>query len=223
MLRLSIFFILVSFLSSPGSYAAKKKHSNVILGKALNKAIIKLRIAPEIPKYYFRVASLYKKMKQPEKATVIYKRLLNNKLIKSSSAKFKGSFYLASLYLFNKKFKPAIKYYKKALDIKPLSVPARVNLGTVYLNSKSYLAAINEYQQVLQNNPNHAIVYFNIAKSYEKLHKVMPARENYRIFLDIIEKDGAGSFNKYSKYIKIAKSKFKRKRIRGRIIKSINP
>jgi len=220
MRKLLLLIMVVSFSSAPSSFAARKKASHARLEKALNNAMVKLRIAPEIPAYYFRVAKLYLKLKRPRKAVLIYKRLLNNRLIKNSSAKFRSYFHLASIHLFNKKFSSAIKYYKKALDIKPLSTPARVNLGTAYLNTGSYYAAINEYQKVLNNNPNHAIVYYNIAKSYEKLGKALPARENYRIFLDIVDKDGSKSFKKYSKYIKIARAKFKRKRKKGRIIKT---
>jgi len=219
MLKSIIIFSFCGFLINP-LFSAVKKNNHTKLEKALNSSLVDLRISPAEPNHYFKTAQLYRRMGKNEKAASIYKRLLNNRTIKDINAKFKANFFLASIYLFDKKFQPAIHYYKQAVELKPLSTAARINLGTAYLNSKSYYSAINEYQLVLTNNPNYAIVYYNLGKSFEKLNKFDLARNNYRSFLSILKKDGKLSLSKYSKYIKIANSKINGKNKKSRIIKT---
>lgn len=63
----------------------------------------------------------------------------------------------------------SVNAYKKAIDLDPRSVEARMGLGEVYEDKGLYKEAIEEYGRVIEAEPSHAEALYNLALVYEKV------------------------------------------------------
>ena len=63
----------------------------------------------------------------------------------------------------------AVTAYKKAIDIDPSSVDARMGLGEVYEEKGLYREAIDEYKKVMELDAKHTGALYNLALVYEKV------------------------------------------------------
>lgn len=75
----------------------------------------------------------------------------------------------------------AVNAYKRALDLDPQSVEARMGLGEVYEDKGLYKEAIDAYRRVIELEPNQAEALYNLALVYEKLdpHEAITQWERY--------------------------------------------
>ena len=62
----------------------------------------------------------------------------------------------------------AVNAYKKAIDLDPNSVDARMGLGEVYEDKGLYKEATQEYQRVIEIDSKHTGAMYNLALVYEK-------------------------------------------------------
>lgn len=63
----------------------------------------------------------------------------------------------------------AVNAYRRAIDLDPRSVEARMGLGEVYEDKGLYREAIEEYRRVMEVEPTHAEALYNLALVYEKV------------------------------------------------------
>ncbi|MBI1735972.1 MAG: tetratricopeptide repeat protein [Candidatus Rokubacteria bacterium] len=63
----------------------------------------------------------------------------------------------------------AVNAYKKAIDIDPGSVDARMGLGEVYEEKGLYREALDEYRKVMDLDGKHTGALYNLALVYEKV------------------------------------------------------
>jgi tetratricopeptide (TPR) repeat protein len=63
----------------------------------------------------------------------------------------------------------SVTAYKKAIDLDPGSVEARMGLGEVYEDKGLYKEAIEEYRRVIDLDPKHTGAMYNLALVYEKV------------------------------------------------------
>jgi tetratricopeptide (TPR) repeat protein len=63
----------------------------------------------------------------------------------------------------------AVNAYRRAIDLDPRSVEARMGLGEVYEDKGLYREAIDEYRRVMEVEPTHAEALYNLALVYEKV------------------------------------------------------
>jgi tetratricopeptide (TPR) repeat protein len=63
----------------------------------------------------------------------------------------------------------SVTAYKKAIELDPRSVEARMGLGEVYEDKGLYKEAIEEYRRVIDAEPSHAEALYNLALVYEKV------------------------------------------------------
>ena len=63
----------------------------------------------------------------------------------------------------------AVTAYKKAIDLDPQSVEARLGLGEVYEDKGLYKEAIEEYKKVIELDAKHTGALYNLALVYEKV------------------------------------------------------
>jgi tetratricopeptide (TPR) repeat protein len=63
----------------------------------------------------------------------------------------------------------AVNAYKRAIDLDPRSLDARMGLGEVYEEKGLYREAIEEYRRVIDADPAHAEALYNMALVYEKV------------------------------------------------------
>src|SRR3989442_13542784 len=64
----------------------------------------------------------------------------------------------------------AVNAYKKAIDLDPASVEARMGLGEVYEDKGLYKEAADEYRRVIELDAKHTGAMYNLAIVYEKTH-----------------------------------------------------
>ena len=62
----------------------------------------------------------------------------------------------------------AVNAYKKAIDLDPVSVDARMGLGEVYEDKGLYKEAAEEYRRVIELDGKHSGAMYNLAIVYEK-------------------------------------------------------
>jgi tetratricopeptide (TPR) repeat protein len=63
----------------------------------------------------------------------------------------------------------SVNAYKKAIDLDPISVDARMGLGEVYEEKGLYKEAIEEYRKVIELDDKHTGAMYNLALVYEKV------------------------------------------------------
>ena len=63
----------------------------------------------------------------------------------------------------------SVTAYKKAIDLDPQSVEARMGLGEVYEDKGLYKEAIEEYRKVIELDGKHSGAMYNLALVYEKV------------------------------------------------------
>jgi tetratricopeptide (TPR) repeat protein len=63
----------------------------------------------------------------------------------------------------------SVTAYRKAIDLDPRSVEARMGLGEVFEDKGLYKEAIEEYRRVIEAEPSHAEALYNLALVYEKV------------------------------------------------------
>jgi cytochrome c-type biogenesis protein CcmH/NrfG len=63
----------------------------------------------------------------------------------------------------------AVSAYKKAIDLDPTSVDARMGLGEVYEDKGLYKEAMGEYRHVVELDGKHTGAMYNLALVYEKV------------------------------------------------------
>jgi tetratricopeptide (TPR) repeat protein len=63
----------------------------------------------------------------------------------------------------------SVTAYKKAIDLDPQSVEARMGLGEVYEDKGLYREAIDEYRKVIELDGKHTGALYNLALVYEKV------------------------------------------------------
>jgi len=63
----------------------------------------------------------------------------------------------------------AVASYRKAIDIDPQLLEARMGLGEIFEEKGLYKDAITEYQKVVDADPGHTGALYNLALAYEKV------------------------------------------------------
>jgi tetratricopeptide (TPR) repeat protein len=63
----------------------------------------------------------------------------------------------------------AVNAYKKAIDLDPYFLDARMGLGEIYEEKGLYKDAIGEYRKVVEADPKHTGAHYNLALAYEKV------------------------------------------------------
>ncbi len=73
---------------------------------------------------------------------------------------------LGNLYYDHGRYRDAIEWYGKALDIDPKNADVRTDRGTSYWNLGQADAAIAEFQKALESDPSHAQTLYNMGIVY---------------------------------------------------------
>ncbi len=90
-----------------------------------------------------------------------------------------------ALVLFQlKKFKKAIKFYKKSFKISKNN-EILINIGDAYMQLNKYDKAINYYKKVLQDKPSNKYALINLGLAYKRLGKYHLALKYYNDALAI--------------------------------------
>ena len=93
-----------------------------------------------------------------------------------------------------KQFDAAIKYYKKALEIKPDYAEAYYNMGIALKDNGDLDAAINSYKKALEIKSDYVGAYFNTGNILKDTGDLEAAIDNYKKALEI-KPDYAEAYN----------------------------
>ena len=93
-----------------------------------------------------------------------------------------------------KQFDSAIKYYKKALEIKPDYAEAYYNMGIALKDNGDLDAAIDSYKKALEINPDYVGAYFNTGNILKDRGDLEAAIDSYKKALEI-KPDNAEAYN----------------------------
>ncbi len=86
--------------------------------------------------------------------------------VQSNPADLNALIELGNLYYDHGRYRDAIEWYGKALDIDPKNADVRTDRGTSYWSLGQADAAIAEFQKALQSDPSHAQTLYNLGVVY---------------------------------------------------------
>ena len=168
------FYVFVIFIFIYGcSSSVPNEHALQI--ESLKSELIKTKALAEDA--IEQISKLEKKLSK--KITITDSLIVEHKketlLLRASDAFQKGNYALVT-----KKYKNAIKYYKKTIELRPNDAHAYNNLGNVYKELKNYSMAIVAYQNAIMLKPDYASAYYNLGIVYQKSNNFDIALESYR-------------------------------------------
>jgi len=131
---------------------------------------------------YRERASLFEKLKEPEKALADLEAAL--KLIPNSAQTYSQRAYL---FLMMGKWPESISDYIKALEITPLQErgPIYFYRSTAHFHLKDYRSAIEDFNKLLENDPKNISILNLRASAYRELGLLKDALADYNTILDI--------------------------------------
>jgi tetratricopeptide (TPR) repeat protein/TolB-like protein len=97
-------------------------------------------------------------------AIAAYNKALNYNAVNPKVHMSLGKIYYAEKGLYYE----SVQSYKKAIDLDPGSVEARMGLGEVYEDKGLYKEAVEEYRRVIELDDKHTGAHYNLALVYEK-------------------------------------------------------
>ncbi len=111
---------------------------------------------PNEPKIYEKIAWIYAKEKQFDKAVQTYLKVIE--LNPTAYAAYNN---LGNIMFLTNNMQKAIEFYKKSIEINPNQIDARLNLGIAYYYQGKLNLAAEQFNEVLKLDPENekAIVY----------------------------------------------------------------
>jgi tetratricopeptide (TPR) repeat protein len=101
-----------------------------------------------------------------EEYNVKYAKAIETLLPYVSNNTYEVNVRLAWLYYLNAKFTDACTYYKKAVDLAPKSLEARVGYVYALASIEKWDLVIDQYKAILAIDPTHAVANYNLALIY---------------------------------------------------------
>ena len=88
--------------------------------------------------------------------------------------------YLANIYISKGSEEKALKFLKRALEMKPEDPEIYFNLGTIYFMRNEYEISISYYLQGINYDSKNAFAYSNLAGCYEEILDYRNAVDCYK-------------------------------------------
>ena len=88
--------------------------------------------------------------------------------------------YLANIFISKGSEEKALKFLKRALEMKPEDPKIYFNLGTIYFKRNEYEISISYYLQGINYDPKNAFAYSNLAGCYEAILDYRNAVDCYK-------------------------------------------
>jgi len=140
-----------------GYEALKNKNYKIALD-SYKKA---LEIQPEMQGAYIGLGVAYSKMRAPDKAISIFKKLLK----KNPENPYALYYNLAEIYGNSGKIEKAVNYYIKSAETAPNAFYPYGKIGEMYFSRKEWDNAIHFYKKAVENKPDIKTSYEAMLKS----------------------------------------------------------
>jgi tetratricopeptide (TPR) repeat protein len=102
----------------------------------------------------------------PNPAAFVQSEASLKSILRSNPEDVKALVQLGNLYYDNSRFKEAIEWYGRALELDPRDVNVRTDRGTSYWSLGQADAAIADFQKSLEVNPTHPQTLYNLGVVY---------------------------------------------------------
>jgi tetratricopeptide (TPR) repeat protein len=110
-----------------------------------------------------------------ERDSLLFEHKQETLILRASDAFQKGN-----NALLTKKYKKAIFYYRKTIELRPNDAHAYNNLGNAYNESENYSKAIDCYSEAIQIKPDYASAYYNMGIVYQRNNDFDTALDSYK-------------------------------------------
>ena len=91
------------------------------------------------------------------------------------------SFHKGNNALLTGKYKKAISYYKKTIELRPDDAHAYNNMGNAYKEIGNFDRAIECYDRAISLKPDYASAHYNLGIVYQKKDEFSTALESYKM------------------------------------------
>ena len=91
------------------------------------------------------------------------------------------SFHKGNNALLTKKYKKAISYYKKTIELRPNDAHAYNNMGNAHKEIGDFDRAIECYDSAISLKPDYASAHYNLGIVYQKKDDYSTALESYKM------------------------------------------
>jgi len=108
--------------------------------------------------------------------SLLFEHKKETALLRASDAFHKGN-----NALLTKKFKKAILYYKKTIELRPSDAHAYNNMGNAYKELGDFERAIGCYDSAISLKPDYASAHYNLGIVYQKKDEFSTALESYKM------------------------------------------
>lgn len=168
------FYVFVIFIFIYGCYSSVPIEHTLQI-ESLKSELMKTKAMAKVA--IDQISSLEQKLSNKIAITdsLISEHKKETLLLRASDAFQKGNYALVT-----RKYKNAIKYYKKTIELRSNDAHAYNNLGNVYKELKNYPLAIVAYQNAIMLKPDYASAYYNLGIVHQKNNNFEIALESYR-------------------------------------------
>ena len=168
------FYVFVIFIFIYGCYSSVPIEHTLQI-ESLKSELMKTKAMAKVA--IDQISSLEQKLSNKIAITdsLISEHKKETLLLRASDAFQKGNYALVT-----RKYKNAIKYYKKTIELRSNDAHAYNNLGNVYKELKNYPLAIVAYQNAIMLKPDYASAYYNLGIVHQKSNNFEIALESYR-------------------------------------------
>ena len=108
--------------------------------------------------------------------SLLFEHKKETALLRASDAFHKGN-----NALLTKKYKKAISYYKKTIELRPDDAHAYNNMGNAYKEIGNFDRAIECYDSAISLKPDYASAHYNLGIVYQKKDEFSTALESYKM------------------------------------------
>jgi len=109
-----------------------------------------MEVDPSYAQGFESLGNLYLATSQPDKALVVYFRLLNE----NTNCTAVACDHIATVYVMKKNMPRAIEYFEKSVKLDPNDLVGQYNLAGAYLETDANEKAIAAFQKVVELDPN---------------------------------------------------------------------
>ena len=108
--------------------------------------------------------------------SLLFKHKKETALLRASDAFHKGN-----NALLMKKYKKAISYYQKTIELRPNDAHTFNNMGNAYKEVGEFDRAIECYDSAISLKPDYASAHYNLGIVYQKMDDYSTALESYKM------------------------------------------
>ena len=122
----------------------------------------------------FRLASIYKDLREHKKVVSIYRKILEGE-----PDNIEVLVSLGHIYRYQKEDEKALSCYNKAIEIDKSSYEAHFGMGRIFLENRQFLKAEEKFKETLKYNPQDIHSFHSLGDVYKEHHHRYEEAKNF--------------------------------------------